>query len=585
MRTELRAERRPLPLSALLARRADETPHQVAYVHLHNGEEPGEQTTYRELHTDVRTRAAALTERADGARSAVLMYPTCLEFIRGWLAGSTVGIAGAPVQVPTRKEAVTRLRTIADDAGTHLVFTTRAVRDQVLGDFGELPELAGLDLVATDELPADVTPGPLPEVRLSDVALLQYTSGSTGSPKGVMVTHDNFWANAGETDALWPLGNDGTIVSWLPLFHDMGLMLGVVLPLWAGRPSYLMGPEAFIRRPARWLEALSRFGGTHSSAPNFAYDLCLRGDGARGQLDLSRWRVAINGAEPVRTHTMHDFIGKFAPYGLDPRALSPAYGLAEHTLKISGSPGDREPAALLLDAAELSRGRVLRHAGAEYTTVAGTSVTSCGVTVGDTRVRIVDPHTRRAVDPDRVGEIWVSGPCVAAGYAGRQEESARTFRARILGEEAAGEFLRTGDMGFVQQGELYVTGRLKDLIIVKGRNHYPQDLEHTAECSHPLLRPASAAAFAVDTGEREALVVVVEADNRVLKYAGAEEISAAVREAIWRHHRLETEDVVLIRRGTLPKTTSGKVRRRTCRARYESGTLARLGAHIERVRS
>ncbi|WP_149179210.1 fatty acyl-AMP ligase [Streptomyces sp. TRM49041] len=571
------AQRRPSTLPALLARHAEETPHQVAYVYLRNGEEVGERTTYARLHTDVRTRGTALARAAAGARSAVLLYPNGLEFVRSWLACTTAGIMGAPLQVPTRRHAVRRLRTVADDAGTTLVLTTGEVRDQVLADFGGLPELAGLDLVASDELPADTAPGtPLPETRLSDVALLQYTSGSTGSPKGVMVTHANFWANARETDELWPLGDDGTIVSWLPFFHDMGLMLGVVLPLWARRPACLMGPEAFIRRPARWLEALSRYGGTHSSAPNFAYDLCVRGDGVRGPLDLSRWRVAINGAEPVRTHTVRDFIGKFAPHGLDPRAVSPAYGLAENTLKVSGSPGGTEPAALLLDAAELGRGRVVRLPEDREDTAGAATVMSCGGTVGDTRVRIVDPRTRRAVGPDEVGEIWVSGPCVTAGYIGREDETEGTFRARVAGDEASGPHLRTGDMGFVRDGQVYVTGRLKDLIVVKGRNHYPQDLEYTVETSHPLLRTSSAAAFAVDTGEREALVVVVEGDSRLLRYAGAEEVTAAVRDAVRRDHRVDVEEVVLIRRGTLPKTTSGKVRRRSCRERYESGSLAHL---------
>ncbi|MFF3911425.1 fatty acyl-AMP ligase [Streptomyces sp. NPDC001848] len=587
MSTESEAGRQPLTLPGLLSLRARTTPGQLAYVHLRNGEEVGEQITYAALHTAVLARAAVLARVARGRRNAVLMYPSCLEFVQGWLACTAAAIGGAPVQLPTRLHGVRRLRTIADDAGTTLVLTTRESRDRILADFGDLPELAGLEFVATDEMvghtPPDAPRTPLPEVRLSDVALLQYTSGSTGSPKGVMVTHANFWANAWETDALWPLGDDGVIVSWLPFFHDMGLLLGVVLPLWSGRPAYLMAPEAFIRRPARWLEALSRYGGTHSSAPNFAYDLCVRENAVRGSLDLSRWRVAINGAEPVRTHTLRNFAGKFAPYGLDPRALCPAYGLAENTLKVSGSPQDSEPVTLVLDAGELGRGRV-RVLPAEPEDTAGRAmVVSCGRTVGSSRVRIVNPHTLRAAGPDAVGEIWVSGPCVTAGYLGRDAESEGVFRAVIRGEEAAGTFLRTGDMGFVRHGQVYVTGRLKDLIVVKGRNHYPQDLEHTAETGHPLLRPGSAAAFAVDTGEREALVVVVEGDNRVLKYAGVEEVAQAVRTAIRRDHRVDVDEVVLIRRGTLPKTTSGKVRRRSCREQYETGRLARLGARLTQI--
>ncbi|MCD9876573.1 fatty acyl-AMP ligase [Streptomyces guryensis] len=580
------SERSPLTLPALLAHRAKTASDQVAYVHLINGEEPGEQTTYGELHAAVQGRAQALAGRPGAARSAVLMYPTGLEFIRSFLACAAAGIAGAPVQVPTRRLAVQQLRGIADDAGTTMVLTTRSVRDQVYSDFGELPQLAGLDLIATDDLAPPATLVRLPEVGLSDVALLQYTSGATGSPKGVMVTHANYWANTAETDALWPFGDDGTVVTWLPLFHDMGVMLGVVVPLWAGCPAYLMEPEAFIRRPARWLEALSRFGGTHSSAPNFAYDLCLR-DGPREPIDLSRWRAAISGAEPVRPHTMHEFIGKFAPYGLNPRAVSPAYGLAENTLKACGSRADTEPAQLWLDADELGQGRVVLlpgdPAGGSELTSAGVPVMSCGVPVGETQIRIVDPHTLRAVGPDRLGEIWVSGPCVAAGYIGRGEESERSFRARIRDEEEAGPFLRTGDTGFVRDGEVYVTGRMKDMIIIKGRDRYPQDLEYSAEQSHPLLHPTSAAAFVVDTGEQESLVLVVEVDGKAQRSAGIDELSEAVRGAVARDHRLEAADVVLIRRGALPRTTSGKIRRNTCRELYESGTLPRLDRALERA--
>ncbi|MEV7779612.1 fatty acyl-AMP ligase [Kitasatospora sp. NPDC088351] len=571
-------ERTPLPLPALLAGRADEMPDTVAYVYLRNGEEVGEEVTYGQLHREVLARAGALAGLAGERRSAVLMYPNGLEFIRAWLACTAAGLMGAPVQVPTRHHAVQRLRTIADDARTTLVLTTREVRDQVLTDFAGLPELEGLEIVATDELPVPAAGTALPVPALSDVALLQYTSGSTGTPKGVMVTHANFWFNAGETDQLWPLEDDGSVVSWLPFFHDMGLLLGIVLPLWAGRPSYLMGPEAFIRRPGRWLEALSRFGGTHSSAPNFAYDLCVRSDSVRGSIDLSRWRMAANGAEPVREHTLRDFAGKYAASGLESAALAPSYGLAEHTLKVSGSGPGIEPAPLVLDARALGRGKVVPVAG-EPEAVTGTStIMSVGRTVGDTRVRIVDPHTLREAAPDEVGEIWVTGPCVAAGYFGREEESERTFRARISGAGADGPFLRTGDMGFVHGGDLFVTGRLKDLIIVKGRNHYPQDLEHTVEGSHPLLRPASAAAFPVDDGREESVVVVVEGDSRVGRYASAEEVTTAVREALRRNHRIDVADVVLIRRGTLPKTTSGKVRRRPCREQYLTGTLNRLEA-------
>ncbi|MCC4322516.1 fatty acyl-AMP ligase [Streptomyces malaysiensis] len=561
-----------MSLPALLARRAAENPDGLAYCYLRNGEDPDDRVTYAELRRQALVRAAELRRRDMRGRGAVLMYPTGLEFVRAWLGCTAAGVMGAPVQVPRNGQALRRLRSVADDSGTTWVLTTAETRDRLLADFPGAPELRGLELLATDEFPEAATAEePLPAAGPDDVALLQYTSGSTGTPKGVMVTHRNFWHNAAETDALWPT-RGGTVVSWLPLFHDMGLLFGVVLPLWAGIPSYLMGPEAFVRRPARWLEALSRFRGTHAAAPNFAYDLCVREAPPAPGCDLSAWRAAVNGAEPVRLHTVRAFIEAFTPYGLDPRAVSPGYGLAEHTLKISGSGPGEPPRALTLSPADLGEGRVT-----ETTDTAAVPVVSCGRTIGGTRVRIVDPATGRAAAPDRVGEIWATGPCVAAGYAGRERESEETFRARIADDADTAAFLRTGDIGFVRDGELYVTGRLKDLLVVKGRNHYPQDLEYSAERSHPALRPASAAAFAVDRGDREALVVVIEADGRALRAAGHDVLVSAVRERVRSDHRLEAEDIVVIRRGTLPKTTSGKVRRGTCRQQYVDGTLVRVG--------
>ncbi|WP_247616514.1 fatty acyl-AMP ligase [Streptomyces sp. MK37H] len=561
-----------MSLPALLARRAAENPDDLAYCYLRNGEDPDDRVTYAELLRQALVRAAELRRRDSRGRSAVLLYPTGLEFVRAWLGCAAAGVMGAPVQVPRNGQALRRLRSVADDSGTTLVLTTAETRDRLLADFPDAPDLRGLELLATDAWPETAPAGePLSAAGLDDVALLQYTSGSTGTPKGVMVTHRNFWHNAAETDALWPT-KGGTVVSWLPLFHDMGLLFGVVLPLWAGIPSYLMGPEAFVRRPARWLEALSRFGGTHAAAPNFAYDLCVREARPAPGTDLSAWRAAINGAEPVRLHTIRAFTEAFTPYGLDPQAVSPGYGLAEHTLKISGSGPGELPRALTLSPTDLGQGRVT-----ETTDADAIPVVSCGRTIGDTRVRVVDPATRRAADPDRVGEIWATGPCVAAGYAGRERESEETFRARIADDADTGAYLRTGDIGFVRDGELYITGRLKDLLVVKGRNHYPQDLEYSAERSHPALRPASAAAFAVDRGDREALVVVIEADGRALRTAGHDVLVSAVRERVRSDHRLEAEDVVVIRRGTLPKTTSGKVRRSTCRQSYVDGTLVRVG--------
>jgi long-chain fatty acid adenylase/transferase FadD26 len=603
-------------LPEILRLRGERQPDRVAYVFLHNGESEEAVLTYGALDRAARARAAVLTAAGLGGGSAVLMYPSGLEFVRTLLGCMYAGVVGAPVQVPSRTRGLERVRRIADDAGTSVVLTTTAVKEEFEQRFAGRPELAGLTLIDTEpigEEPAGAWPEPAGRgPRPRDIALLQYTSGSTGSPKGVMVSHANFLGNAAETEALWPSRPDGTFVSWLPLFHDMGLLFGVILPLWAGIPSYLMTPAAFVRRPARWLEAIAKFGGTHAAAPSFAYDLCVRaaagGDVVPAALDLSTWRVAVNGAEPVRWHTIRAFTETFAPSGFAARAMCPGYGLAENTLKATGSPPDRPPAVLRLSAAALARDLVVPadagDAAADDADVR--PLVGCGVPAGTTRLRIVDPVTRRACPPDRIGEVWIGGPCVAAGYRGRPAESEETFRARMDGtaqtartgetappqtgetarmdgtaqtrdREKRGDtrgYLRTGDLGFVHDGELYVTGRLKDVVVRKGRNYYPQDIELSAEEADPLLRPNCAAAFAVDDGETERLVVAVEVDGAVLRTTGAETLRGRVRDRVWDGQRLRVDDVVLIRRGTLPRTSSGKVQRRACRDQYLADALS-----------
>ncbi|WP_327326577.1 fatty acyl-AMP ligase [Streptomyces sp. NBC_01210] len=561
-------------LPEALRLRCEKQPDEIAYVFLRDGEEPDGSLTYRQLEIDAGSRAAALERAGLSGGNAVLLYPSGLEFVRALLGCMYARVAGAPVQVPTRQRGVERLRRIADDAGTRTVLTTGAVKRDLEERFGDLPELAGLTLIDTEALPEApwTGDGPGPD----DIALLQYTSGSTGDPKGVMVTHANFLSNVAETDELWPAGPDGVVVSWLPLFHDMGMLFGVLMPLCSGVPAYLMAPEAFIRRPGRWLEAIARFRGTHAAAPSFAYELCVRAqqDGkVATDIDLSTWRVAANGAEPVRWRAVRSFAEAFAPAGFHPGAMSPGYGLAENTLKATGSRLGQEPTVLWVAAEALLAGRAELLApeadGAQ-------PLVGSGFAVSGTRVRIVDPVALTECAEGWVGEIWVDGPCVAAGYLGRERESEETFRAVIAGQEdgpGGSTYLRTGDLGFLLDGELYVTGRFKDVIIRNGRNFYPQDIELSAENAAPGLHPNAAAAFSVDDGETERLIVVVEADGRALRGTGPEELKELVRKAVHERQRLETDEVVIVRRGLLPRTTSGKVQRRACRKRYLNNEL------------
>nr|WP_223245482.1 fatty acyl-AMP ligase [Streptomyces sp. CBMA156] len=555
--------------------RAEKQPDETAYVYLRDGEEPDGSLTYRQLEADARSRAAALAAAGLGGGSAVLLYPSGLEFVRALLGCMYARVAGAPVQVPRRATGLARLRRIAEDAGTTTVLTTAEVKHDLEERFGDHPDLAGLTLVDTGALPRAEWTGGFPEPE--DIALLQYTSGSTGDPKGVMVTHANFLANVAETEELWPVGPDGVVVSWLPLFHDMGMLFGVLMPLSSGMPAYLMAPDAFVRSPGRWLAAIDRFRGTHAAAPSFAYELCVKaqeeGKVAPG-LDLSSWRVAANGAEPVRWRAIRSFAETFAAAGFRPEASCPGYGLAENTLKATGSRLGEEPPVLWVDSAALRTDRVELSAPGE----GAQPLVGSGVPVLDSVVRIVEPASRTVMAEREVGEIWVSGPCVAAGYHGRPQESEETFRATIAGQEEAGRFLRTGDLGFVHDGELFVTGRLKDVIIRQGRNFYPQDIELSAESCAPGLHPNAAAAFSVDDGERERLVVVVEADGRALRATPLDELEARIRTAVHEGQRLDVDEVVVVRRGFLPRTTSGKVQRRACRARYLNGELKAAAA-------
>ncbi|GAB7104209.1 fatty acyl-AMP ligase [Streptomyces phaeofaciens JCM 4814] len=560
-------------LPDVLRLRAREQGGRPAFAFLTAGEEPGDSLTYLRLDEDAEDRAAALRAAGLEGSPVVLVYPAGLEFVRTLFGCMYARVAAAPVQVPSRERGLERLRKIADDAGTTTVLTCKEVRDDLLARFGDSPHLAGLTLVATDDLPARPAVGAAPAPGPGDTALLQYTSGSTGDPKGVVVSHANFVHNVLETDALWPTEPDGVFVSWLPHFHDMGMLFGIIMPVWTGRPSYLMAPDAFVRRPMRWLEALSRYRGTHAAAPSFAYEMCVREaerTGVDPELDLSSWRIAVNGAEPVRWPVVEAFARAFAPAGFRPQAMCPAYGLAENTLKATGSrPGDL-PTVLRVDPDALREDTVRLAAPGE----AAQPLVGVGVTVLDAGLRIVDPATRRERAEREVGEIWLSGPGVAGGYHHRPAETAEVFDARTDGGPDDGPHLRTGDLGFLHRGELFVTGRLKDVIIRKGRNFYPQDIEVQVEGTDGGLHPNCSAAFSVDDGTNERLVVVVEADGRVLRGTDVPTLSRRIREAVHEGQRLHVDDVVVVRRGSLPKTSSGKVQRRACRARYLEGALS-----------
>ncbi|MBN9687585.1 MULTISPECIES: fatty acyl-AMP ligase [unclassified Corallococcus] len=517
--------------------------------------------------------AAALQSLAAKGERAVLLYPPGADYLRGFFGCVCSGLVAVPAYPPdpSRLErTLPRLRALIADSGATVVLTTSFILSMAELLFTDAPELRALKWVATDALEeGDAAAWKRPDVTADTLAFLQYTSGSTGTPRGVMLSHGNLLHNLGAIRRAFQTHDDTVGVIWLPPYHDMGLIGGVLVPLAQGFHTVLMSPLRFLKRPRAWLEALTRFGGTSSGGPNFAFDLCVRRipPAEREGLDLSRWEVAFCGAEPIRPDTLTRFTEAFGPHGFRREAFYPCYGLAEGTLIVSGGAKEAAPILRDVDAAALEAGSARAPIGAARTLVGS------GATLPDQSLRIVEPETGQVLPPGEVGEVWVKGPSVAKGYWRREEESARVFQARTA--QGDGPYLRTGDLGFLDDGELYVTGRQKDLIIVRGRNLYPQDLESVVEESHPALRPGCGVAFGVEVDGEEHLVVVQEVDAR--KWDGeVAPVLGAIRGRLATVHEVRPRAVVLIEPGSLPKTSSGKVQRRATREAFLAGALREL---------
>ncbi|MFE7776307.1 fatty acyl-AMP ligase [Streptomyces sp. NPDC057445] len=558
-----------------LTTHASQHPDRTAYRYLVTGDCDGEirDISYGRLAGRSRAVAAWLQERGLAGSRAMLLYPPGLEFICGYLGCLSAGVVAVPGVPPQGRSqnhrALTRMKRLIADADAKVILGGREVI-AALGAMAEhLPELAEITCVATEDIPDDAAGSwREPDLAADSVAFLQYTSGSTSAPRGVMVTHGNLLDNErvitermGHTPETIAEYDHELFVSWLPVYHDMGLIGPVLNTVYLGVTATLFSPLHFLQKPGRWLTALSRYRPHTSGGPNFAYELCLKHatpdllDG----LDLSRWKVAFNGAEPVRAATVRRFTETFGAAGFRREALYPCYGLAEATLMVTGSSVEAPPT--LVEAAATGP-----HAGAEDAAAVGSGRPGPGMTVV-----IADPELQEELPDGEVGEIWVGGASVAKGYWRNTLATRETFRAALKGRE--GRFLRTGDLGFLRDGELFVTGRLKDLMVIDGRNHYPQDLELSAEMSHWALRPGCTAAFSVDGGaEGEQPVIVAETDPEA---AGeSEKITDLIRSAIGEAHGLSVRDVVLVHPGTIPKTSSGKIQRGASRTAYLNGALS-----------
>lgn len=569
----------------LLRGRAADLADQPAFIFLIDGETQACELTYGEL--DHRSRAIAARLQSLGARGdrAILLYPPGLDYIAAFFGCLYAGVVAVPAYPPQRKRTLGRLQAILTDSGATVALTTTKVRAGIERLSLHDPEMDGFRQVQwleTDAFPESIeSTWQTPAVGLDTLAFLQYTSGSTGSPKGVMVSHGNLLHNQRMIQSAFGHGENTTVLGWLPLYHDMGLIGNVLQPLYLGRPCVLMSPVHFMQKPFRWLSAISRYRATTSGAPNFAYDLCVRQISLeeREQLDLSSWSVAFNGAEPIHAGTLERFTDTFGPCGFRREAFYPCYGLAEATLFVSGGERGAAPILKLAEKAALEKGEVIE------ASQAGTSaapLVGCGRTAADQQLVVVNPETLSRCIHGHVGEIWVKGASVAQGYWNRVETTALTFAATIA-DTGEGPFLRTGDLGVIQNGELFVVGRLKDLIIIRGRNHYPHDIEATVQESHPSLKPGGGAAFSIPVDDEEQLVVVQEVVGHSSIDLGS--LAARVGRAVTEHHEVQVHALVLIKPGTLPKTSSGKVQRHLCRAKLLAHELAAVHttSHGEQV--
>jgi natural product biosynthesis luciferase-like monooxygenase protein len=553
---------------------------ELLYRFLPTGDPDGAKTEWTFADLDRRTRgvAALLQEIGAAGERALLVYPPGLEFIEGFMGCLCAGVTAVPTYPPDParlERTLPRLRAIAQDAGARYVLTTTPILAMATAILPAAPQLASLRWLATDALSAELSAAFRPVALDGEsLAFLQYTSGSTGDPRGVMVTHANVLHNERAIAKAFRLDASSHALGWLPMFHDMGLIGKVLQPLYSGFSCTLMSPLAFLQQPLRWLKAISRFQATTSGGPNFAYELCVRKvrPEDRGGLDLSSWTVAFNGAEPIRPVTLDRFCEAFAPQGFRRDAFYPCYGLAESTLIASGAGSRRDPVVQTFSAAGLAQGKAEpRPAGEDGARTR--ALVSSGQAALDQRIVVVDPITGAVLPDSGVGEICLSSPSVARGYWGRPEETARTFEARLATGE--GPFLRTGDLGFVQGGELFVTGRLNDVIIVRGRNHAPQDIEQTVEAAHPAIRPGCVAAFALpgDAGDgTERLGVAAEIDPT---RAGGdlEAVGRAIQRAVAQDHGLAIGSLALLAPQMIPKTSSGKLQRRATGTALASGSL------------
>ncbi|MGD1921992.1 MAG: fatty acyl-AMP ligase [Pleurocapsa sp.] len=559
----------------LLLDRAQTNPEHNIYRYLHRGETEVARLNYGELDRQARAIAALLQSRTRKGDRVLLLYPPGLDFIKASFGCMYAGVIAVPAYPPKPNRKLSRLEAIIKDARATLILTTSFLLSRTERQLALEPELAAIPWLTSDDVePEAAASWNRVEIDENDLAFLQYTSGSTGNPKGVMVSHKNILHNSALVHQAYGHSVASRGVIWLPTYHDMGLIGGVLQPLYGNFPVTLMSPLDFLQKPIRWLQAISQYRATTSGGPNFAYELVCRKVKPEqlAELDLSSWEVAFTGAEPIRGSTLDRFTATFAPCGFRREAFYPCYGMAETTLIVTGGLKSANPIVEQIDPVALEQQKVVTPKTGEP----ARQIVGCGQSASGLTVAIADPQSGMTLKEREIGEIWVAGASVTRGYWQKPAETKASFDAYFT-DTKEGPFLRTGDLGFLSDGELFVTGRIKDFIIISGQNYYPQDVELTVEQSHPALKPNSSAAFAIEGKSSEELVVVQEVERTYLRKLDPKAVIATINQAIATEHNLQTYATVLVKPGSIPKTSSGKIKRYACKAEFIAGTLNVVG--------
>ena len=574
----------------VLRNRATEQPHQTIYNFLVDGETQEISLTYGQLEQKAKAIAAYLQSVCSPQDRVLLLFPAGLDYITAFFGCLYAGVIAIPAYPPRPNRSLNRIYNILQNAQTNIALTTSETVQSLSRQLENTSELQDLRWITTDTIDDNIaTYWREPDLDEDSIAFLQYTSGSTAEPKGVKIAYRNLLHNLEAIHRCFRHSTQSRGVIWLPPYHDMGLIGGVLQPLFGNFSVTLMSPLMFLQNPLRWLKAISRDRATTSGGPNFAYDMCVRKfkpEQLRG-LDLSSWQVAFNGAEPINHETLNSFAETFAPYGFDYSAFYPCYGMAEATLIISG--GSKHTAVVT----KTVQGKALEQnliATAEDNEPHPHTLVSCGRSLADQKLAIANPETLISCKPGEVGEIWVSGASIAQGYWRQPQISEATFNA-YLKDTKEGSFLRTGDLGFIDEGELFFTGRLKDMIVIKGRNHYPQDIEKTVQEITSWIRPSCVASFSIELQGEEKLIVLAEVErtywsnNRSKASNGrsahkemisVKDLTQSIRREISKNHDLQTHSILLLKPGSLPKTSSGKIQRHACRAEFLADNLEGL---------